>query len=81
MANELINHLSVNEALMPEQLQRIPLIVRTQLQAKRLCDQSFRACMDTGLRPPEPSTHCFHTLAATQRYWNHSFVAEHCQSL
>jgi|TARA_R110000796_G_scaffold252554_2_gene387598 uncharacterized membrane protein len=74
--NELINHLSVNEAY-AEQLQRDPLIVRTQLQASVCADQRFRRLMDMGAT----LTYHFSITGSTRPVLTHSFVAEHCQSL
>lgn len=74
--SELINHLSVNEAY-AEQLQRDPLIVRTQLQASVCADQRFRRLMDMGAT----LTYHFAISGSSRPVLTHSFVAEHCQAL
>ncbi|KAA0695823.1 hypothetical protein DT594_00130 [Halopseudomonas laoshanensis] len=73
---ELINHLSVNQGY-AEQLQRDPLVVRTQLQASVCADQRFRRLMDMGAT----LTYHFSVTGSSRPVLTQSFVAEHCQAL
>lgn len=74
--SELINYLSVNESY-AQQLQRDPLIVRTQLQASVCADQRFRRLMDMGAT----LTYHFAITGSSRPVLTHSFVADHCQAL
>ena len=74
--SELINHLSVTSDY-AAQLQRDPILVRSQLQASVCADQRFRRLMDMGAT----LTYHFVINQSDTPVLTQSFVADHCQSL